>query len=77
MTTESTKIRFTKMRDGRYVQPEAGIELIKGIDDSDGYDRIEWRIWTHHQGYPIGRALPSLNAAKARAREIIASGGAK
>jgi hypothetical protein len=76
----TARVRFAKIADGRYVQPETGIELIKGIDDSDGYDRIEWQIWTaggprHAESRPIG-VRESLNAAKARAREIISAGDA-
>lgn len=65
-----TKIRFNRMCDGRYVQPESGIELIRGTDDSDGYDRIEWQIWTTGRGKLLG-VRPSLTEAKRRVREAI------
>jgi hypothetical protein len=59
--------RFKKMRDGRYLEPESGIELIKGIDDSDGWDRIEWQVWTAQMGECIG-VRSTLGEAKKLAR---------
>ena len=67
----ATVIRFKRQRDGRYVEPESGVELIRGRDDSDGYPRIVWGIWTASMGRCIGER-PSLHEAKARARELIA-----
>lgn len=62
-------MRFKKVRDGRYIEPESGIELVKGTDDSDGYDRIEWQIWTARMAECIG-VRPSLHLAKDFVRQL-------
>lgn len=62
--------RFTRLADGLYVQPESGLELVRSIDDSDGYNRIEWQVWTPLRGRCLA-LRGSLHEAKARAREII------
>lgn len=65
-------ITFHKMRDGVHVHDETGIEIVRGIDDSDGYDRILWNVWTPNMAETLTGEFPTLPAAKARAREIIA-----
>ncbi len=71
--TSTTRVKFTRVREGRYVEESTGIELVRGIDDSDGYDRIEWSVWTAGMDRQLS-IRDSLSEAKARTRELIARG---
>lgn len=71
-------IRFERQGEGHYIETSTGIELVRGLDDADGYDRIEWQIWTaggprSATSTPLG-VRNSLNAAKTRTRELINEG---
>jgi hypothetical protein len=62
-------LRFERVRDGFYREPTSGLELHRGIDDSDGYERIEWQIWTVDMARIVA-THDSLNAAKRHVRTI-------
>lgn len=66
-------IRFERVRDGKYTDPVSGVDLVRGVDDSDGFDRIEWVVWTANVGRPLKRC-DSLHQAKRTARHLISTG---
>lgn len=61
---------FRYVRPGFHVHDASGLEIRRGLDTDDGYDRWEWVVWTAN----MGRALAvrdTLPQAKAAARAII------
>ena len=61
-------MRFRRVRDGHYVGAGNQIlELIRGLDDSDGCEIREWQVWTEGRGQCVA-ITSTLNEAKTRAR---------
>lgn len=57
------------VRPGFHVNDAIGLELHRGLDDSDGYPVVEWQIWTCGMGEALG-VRPTLSAAKQRAADL-------
>ncbi len=63
-------MKFKRLTDGHYVGiGSTALELVRSIDDSDGYERREWTIWTANRGRCIG-ICPTLPEAKTKARAL-------
>ncbi len=55
------------------MEPGTGVELVRTLDDSDGYDRHEWTVWTAQRGRCVAMA-PTFAEAKTRARALRTEG---
>lgn len=41
-----TRGKWEMICTGKHRHVDTGMVVLRGLDDSDGYDRIEWQIWT-------------------------------
>jgi hypothetical protein len=55
---------------GHHVHAGSGLHVVRGIDDSDGYERILWAVWSgdpRDGGVPLSRQFAKIGEARRRA----------
>lgn len=66
-------MKFRKLADGMHIEIGGGVEIVRTLDDSDGYCRTEWTVWTANRGRCVAM-VPTFAEAKTRARKLRADG---